>query len=223
MLKDAGRGDMIAKFLSGGLSRRPLQATAEMLPTGSIGKGIVGMQRGAPGNRMAAGLVQELQGRRVAPSHPWYQRVVNNRGKLQQAPVGNANLLKAAALMGVSRMIPMAGKALSRKAPIVARVGGGGQSLASQMRQAAKVPARPIAPNPGSVPALAPGMRPVQPPAQITQPSNIYRPMPLVSPVNLNSTFDTSALWGLPQKMASLRATPLARLIASVAARHVQF
>lgn len=53
-------------------------------------------------------------------------------------------------------------------------------------------------------------------------PANIYKPMPLVGPVNPNSTFDVSQLM-MPNKMASIRATPIAKMIAGIAARNVQF
>jgi len=221
MLKHAGRGDMLAKFLGGGLSGRPSNVAEELLPTGELGKAIINMQRGAPGNRTAAGLIQELLGRRVPPAHPWYQNVISNRGTMQASNaelkpfVKQMSLLKAAALMGMSRMIPTAAKALAKKAPVVARTAsGGGPGLASQMRMAAKAQVRPPAGLSGG--ALRGGAGP------ITQPANIYKPMPLVSPRNPNSTFDASQL-GIPQKMASIRATPIAKMIAGIAARHVQF
>lgn len=150
---------MLAKFLGGGLSRRPLNAAAELLPTGAIGKGMINMQRGAPGNRMAAGLTQELQGRRVPPAHPWYQNITSNRGTMQAS---NAELKPFVKQMSLQK---------------AARHAVSGKHLQTNASGRA---------------------------------------------VNPNSTFDVSQLM-MPNKMASIRATPIAKMIAGIAARNVQF
>lgn len=198
MLKEAGRGDMMAKFLGGGLSMRPIAPVQGQLKR-MVAKSIQNNPRGSNPGRMVAGMAQEFSGRQVPPGNPW-QNVMSNRGVMSASKIEQSAHVwpkAAGSLMGIGRMIPV-GKALGsmvkKKAPMIAgRGAAAGQSLASEARAGMKAaPARPIT----LQKPMTPGGKPA--PIMPEQPAGLYNPRPLVRPPNFNSTFDTSSLLGLP-------------------------
>jgi len=231
---------MMAKFLGGTLSQRPMAPVQGRLQR-IVGKAIQDNPRGAPGNRMVAGMAREFSGRNVPIDHPWYQKVISNRGAMNKpASVWSK---PAGALMGMGRMIPV-GKALgsmAKKAPLIAgRGAAAGPSLASQARAGMKATA--AAPRPITLQKpMTPGGKPA--PIMPEQPAGMMNPRPTVRPPNFNSTFDTSVLYGLPPrglqpglqglpmgfkgtfgKVAALRSlSPLARLIGNMPAKNFRF